>query len=388
MRKKIVFIVLAGFFVTLGFISRELYESYYGESTLTTPFISKQEEPELPLLDYTFAILKDRTYNSSPIVIESVQSEEELYKTYVFSYTTLGKKMTGQLNIPNTTLLAEDLKPKVIVLVRGYVPQNIYSTGVGTKNAAAVFAKNGYITLAPDFFGYGESDPEPTDTWQARFEKPIILIELIKSVETNGVPTSHSQFVYADKEIASELTLTPTRNIGIWAHSNGGQITLASLEILSRPIPTTLWAPVTAPFPYSILYFSDEEQDEGKASRKFVSLLEEEYDVFDFSLTKHLDWLTGPIQLHHGTDDEAAPIVWSDEFVDKIEVENKRRTEILTEIETEPATDSGTRNQLVDKTLLQFIELTYYRYQATDHNMQPEWNTAIQRDLQFFEEKL
>lgn len=407
MKKFLSLFIFAIVFIAIGFVSRELYEHITGDTTLTSPFVSKQEEPKQPLLTYSFANLKNREYIPSKINIESLIEEKETYSSYVFSYTTLGKKMTGQLNIPTTVEVDDAGKPKVIVLVRGYVPLSIYETGEGTRNAASVFAQSGYVTLAPDFFGYGESDPEPTDTWQARFEKPIAVIELLKTIETTGVPTQATDLrsqakvtnqaettsnTEANTESetdtdTSTYSLQPTANIGLWAHSNGGQITLAVLEILSKPIPTTLWAPVVVPFPYSILYFSDEEADEGKAARKYVSLFEEEYDVFEFSLTKHLDWLTGPLILHHGTVDEAAPIAWSDEFVDKIEIENDRRTEILNEMETETATESG-RNNLVDKTLLQSIDLTFHRYPGTNHNMQPEWNIVIQRDLGFFKKEL
>ena len=56
--------------------------------------------------------------------------------------------------------------------------------------------------------------------------------------------------------------------IGIWGHSNGGQIALTVLEISQKEYPTVLWAPVSKPFPYSILYYTDEAEDRGKALRK------------------------------------------------------------------------------------------------------------------------
>lgn len=392
--KQILLIILTGIiFTTVGYLSRELLSLFFNDTQLTSPFISEQKEPPRPLLDYSIAKLRQRTFVPSEIKIESMIKEEDTYSTYVFSYITLQKKMTGQLHIPKVVKVDDAGKPKVIILVRGYVPLHIFTSGVGTKNAAAQFADAGYITVAPDFFGYGGSDPEPTDTWQARFEKPITLIELIKTIETSGVPTSSSQLPTVEVTSNSRLVsnnnaLTtipqPTTNIGVWAHSNGGQISLAALEILSEPIPTTLWAPVTAPFPYSILYFSDEEQDEGKASRKYVSLFEETYDVFDFSLTQHLDLLTGPLQLQHGTADEAAPIIWSDEFIDKIEIENKRRQEFKETL----ATQSGSIVQATASDLIEPIAVDYHRYPGADHNMQPSWNQAITRDLEFFDKEL
>ena len=65
----------------------------------------------------------------------------------------------------------------------------------------------------------------------------------------------------------------------------------------------------------------------------------------------------------------------------KIKAENKRREELLKEIET--STQSA-----VLETPLPPIEINYFKYPNTDHNLQPNWNVAIQRDLKFFENNL
>ncbi len=350
---------------TAGYFGNELISA--SKVDLVNPFVSTQETDSFPLLTYSISNLRIREYKPSNIVLEKLIAEEELYSSYIFSYTTLGKKMTGQINIPDKITSSPIQKHSAIVMIRGYVPKEIYETGIGTESAASVLANKGYITLSPDFFGYGESDPETTDTWQNRFEKPIAIIELIKSLELIGLP--------------DEIKID---NVGIWAHSNGGQIALTTLEILDQKIPTTLWAPVTAPFPYSVLYFSDELEDEGKEQRKWISLFEEKYDVFDFSLTQHLDLLQGPIQVHHGDADDAALVYWSEEFIKKIELENSRRTEILESYNSISGATSATESgQNLDK-----IDITFYKYENTNHNMVPNWNTVINRDVQFFDKYL
>ena len=150
--------------------------------------------------------------------------------------------------------------------------------------------------------------------------------------------------------------MADSSKIGIWAHSNGGQIALSVLEISGQPIPTTLWAPVSKPFPYSILYYTDEFDDEGKALRAEIARLEKDYDVNDFSITKYFDQIKAPIQLQQGTGDDAVPVTWSN---------NLNQT-------------------LKDKD----IDITYYIYPGADHNMTPGWDTAVERDLEFFKDKL
>lgn len=335
---------LAGFFTSQWF-------SFESRDQLLSPFTT--QEKKHPLLQYTIANLAKRRYQPSEITIEETIEETADFNSYLFSYTSMDKKITGQLNIPNGIT---DPTP-VILMIRGYVPQETYTTGTGTSNAAAYLARNGYITIAPDFLGYGKSDAEAEDVWEARFIKPINVIELINSLTAN--PKISTSLLGEQTAI-----IDPTK-LGIWAHSNGGQIAITVLEILGENIPTTLWAPVTSPFPYSVLYYSDENEDEGRDARAWVAQFEEEYDSREFSLTQHLTRLTGPIQLHHGSADEAAPQVWSDEFNNKISVENQRRSK---------ETEAG----------LPEIELTYYQYPGADHNLQPVWNTVVQRDLSFF----
>lgn len=407
LRLMIVRSILVGLIFLAGFLVGWLVFKEQTPFSLENPFggeishTSKQttgklgDNKSLTYLPYTIKNLQNYDYQAIPVVITKQISKEDEYTSYEFTYHPLGKKMTGMLNVPNDL----SKNPKAIVLIRGWAPQATYYTGMGTKNAANTFAKNGYITLAPDFFGYGESDPEPEDPWIARFEKPIIVIELLKSINESGVPLPRTG------EIASTPE-TPTKkikNIGIWAHSNGGQIALTTLEVGGFKYPTTLWAPVVAPFPYSVLYFSDEEEDEGKQSRKFIALLEERYDVFDFSLTQHLSLLQAPFQLHHGTADEAAPLEWSIEFFAKVDKENKRRKEITSQLSTlekqlkDPdlasdeakiASIEAQIKELSNQNALSPIEYQFFKHPGANHNMVPSWNEAIEQDLKFFTEKL
>ncbi len=269
-------------------------------------------------------------------MLEDVLGQEETFTAYQFSYMTDGKRMTGQLNLPLDATDSSKVKFPVIMMIRGFVPLEIYQTGVGTRNAAARFASNGFITIAPDFLGYGESDPPDPDSIGARLEKPRQLLDLIASLP--------------------QLSFIDMYRMGIWAHSNGGQIALSLLQITGDAYPTTLWAPVSKSFPYSILYYTDESDDQGKALRKVVAEFEKQYDVFDFSIDRYWDWITAPVQVHQGTGDDAIPVEWSNELVSTLEDQD--------------------------------LEVKYYTYPAADHDLRPVWETVINHDLDFFGEYL
>lgn len=321
------FLSLIGVF-WLGFFGRD----YLVRNTPQNPIITKIIER--PLDKYTIAKLSQTTVSPIAITIGENIHEEALFTSYLFEMQLdpalengSPRKVTGLMNIPKGT------GPfPVIVMFRGYVDQEAYQTGDGTRKSAEVFARNGFITVAPDFFGYGGSDPEAEDIFEARFQTYTTALTTLISVETikewNG------------------------RNIFIWGHSNGGQIALTALEITGKDYPTVLWAPVTKPFPYSILYYTDESEDRGKFIRKELAAFEELYDVEAYSIHNYYAKLQAPIELHQGTADDAVPVDWSTTFVKGLEKLEKN--------------------------------IDYYTYPGADHNLQPAWNTVVGRTVAFF----
>jgi dienelactone hydrolase len=380
-------IISLGIGLGLGWVLGARFNSgqSFSESVDQINPLSQTRFKEPPLLKYQIPELAKQYFQAEgPVTIVEKISETDAYSSYVFSYQTQGKKMTGQLNIPKGDVPA--LGFPVITMLRGFVPSHIYETGVGTRNSAAIYSENGFVTIAPDFLGYGESDSDYEDTWEARFIKPIQVAQLLASI---------TQFPEVELNSAERIKLDPTK-MGMWAHSNGGQIALTTLEITGKAIPTTLWAPVTAPFPYSILFFGDELEDEGKEQRAWIALFERDYDAAAFSLSKHLNLLPPTsIQIHHGTADDAALISWSDEFVQKIEAENNRRTTEIEKIEAIIATaSSANETQSYREKLFELqkfsapISTEYFRYPGADHNLQPNWNEVVERDVIFFNEQL
>jgi dipeptidyl aminopeptidase/acylaminoacyl peptidase len=282
---------------------------------------------ERPLKKYSFPELRKQVFVGSEIKLERVLNDEAEYTSHLFFYESEGKKISGMANIPKS----KGPLP-VVIMIRGYVDQEIYETGVGTSRVAEVLARNGYITLAPDFLGYGQSDMPPENPLHERFMRSVQILELIASVKNLDK---------ADEE-----------KIYMWGHSNGGQIALSVLEISGREIPTSLWAPVSKPFPYSVLYYTDEFDDYGRALRKVVAGFEAQYEADEYSIHNYYDWIEAPIQIHQGTADEAVFLKWSEEL-----------EEALKEL---------------DKQVELFV------YPGADHNLVGGWDQAVERDINFF----
>lgn len=294
---------------------------------LPQPLLAQPINRPRPLQKYTFDNLRQKTYEPQPIeMVEMIASEPE-YISWLYMIQTEEGKVSGQLNLP----LGNGKFP-VVVMLRGYVDKETYQTGIGTKNAAAALARQGYVTVAPDFLGYGSSDPQPESELHERVVKPATVLQVFASL--------------------ANIPQADTNRVFLWGHSNGGQIALSVLEISGQDIPTTLWAPVSKPFPYSILYFTDATADHGKYLRKLLFEFEQLYDAEQFSISNYFEWIEAPIQVHQGTADNAVPWNWSHELVNALKTTGK--------------------------------DSSLFTYPGADHNLQPNWDLVMARDIKFF----
>ena len=324
------------------------------------------KEKARPLDKYTYENLSKRNWQPTELKIESELDSKPTslkppynFKSYLFSFVVDNKKITGQINVPDNLITrSPDTQVSTILMFRGYAPKESYSTGTGTKNAAAVFSQNGFITVAPDFLGYGDSDPRDEDEMAGRFESYPIALTLLRSL-------MDPKFVCAPTYESCSVDNWPlsVENLFLWGHSNGGHLALSTLEIANhspsfadKAFPTVLWAPVTKPFPYSTLVYTDEADDLGKMQRKSLAKFEEDYDVNLYSIHNYTDWIKSPIQLNQGTADEEVPYWWSKEFVKTLKEKHEDKK----------------------------ADFTIFLYPGMSHNMQPGWNTAVARNLAFF----
>jgi dipeptidyl aminopeptidase/acylaminoacyl peptidase len=292
---------------------------------------------------YSIENLSKTDIESGKIIVLQVLNEEEDFNEHLFEFEFKPdpskdeqKKTTGQINLPTQSSELNPNSLPIIVMLRGYINQETYQTGDGTRNASRIFAENGYITIAPDFMGYGGSSEEAGNIFETRFQTYVTVLSLIKSLD--------------------QIKEWNEKDILIWGHSNGGHIALAVLTITGKNYPTTLWAPVTKPFPYSVLYYTDQSVDGGKLIRKELAEFENDNDTDKFSFTNYLDKINSPIQFQQGEADDAVPVSWSNSLV--------------------------SHSKGLEK------EITYITYPDTDHNMRPSWDEAIAKDLEFYRKHL
>jgi dipeptidyl aminopeptidase/acylaminoacyl peptidase len=144
--------------------------------------------------------------------------------------------------------------------------------------------------------------------------------------------------------------------VGIWGHSNGGHIALSTIAISGVKYPTVLWAPVSTSFPYDILYYTDESDDQGKSLRKVLAQFEETYNTDLFSPSRYYSWIKAPMEIDQGTADHEVPVWWSDDLVATLKKDK--------------------------------IDVTYQTYTDADHNLLPSgWSSAVLNDIAFYNQQ-
>lgn len=336
MNKVYIFISIV-IVVFISFVFGHYFNKFL-PSSLTNPneYIDSTPFPT-PLSKYDIDNLATHQFNKGKLTIGKELDETENYNSYLFSFDFSPglndeiKTTSGQIN-----LLNNDGKYPIVLMLRGYVDQEIYTTGMGTKSASDYFSDRGFITIAPDFLGYAQSDENEADIFESRFQTYTTVLSLLNSLDA--------------------IEKWDGQNIFMWGHSNGGHLAIAVLEITEKDIPTTLWAPVSKPFPYSVLYYTDESEDRGRLIRRELAKFEDIYNTDKYSITEYLNKINTTLQIHQGASDDSVPIDWSDELY----------------------------NQLLGNN----IEVTYYTYQGADHNLRPSWDEVVQRDVEFFRSQI
>ena len=261
---------------------------------------------------------------------EGIEKEDN-FKSYEITFTSNGKTISGMMNLPMTPM---SNKMPVIIMIRGYAESAGYFVGSGSWKAADELARNGFVTISLDFLGYGMSTGESKDILEARFEKPVGVLDLIESV--------------------NELDYVDSTKIGLWSHSNGGQIAISVLEITGHNYPTVLWAPMTNPFPQSVLETMDDSEN-GKIVKQKIADFEKDYDSKLYSIDNFYEWINGPILIHQGTADVWCKVSWQQDLQSRL---RKLGKEVRLDIR-----------------------------QENDHNLKQSWNEVIKMDVEFYKEK-
>lgn len=295
--------------------------------------------------------LRSLEIDSVEVEIEEELSSGSNYKRYRASYMSDENKIYGLLTVPNEG--PPENGYSAIVFNHGYVPPSQYVTTEKYVSYVDYLARNGFVVFKIDLRGHGESEGSPTGSYFS----PGYTIDAISALK------SLQKLEYVDAE-----------KIGMWGHSMAGNLVLRAVLVEEDIKAAVIWSGAV----YSYEDFAKYRLNDGSYSRRSgsrtydnntttneVQKLREDSDLIDFenefwssiSLTKNIELLSVPVQLHHAVNDPVVNIGYSRDLVAVLESNDKKHES--------------------------------YEYPAGGHNIDsPYFEQAMQRTVDFLKSEL
>ena len=248
-------------------------------------------------VDHFIERIRERPLDGRDMMLGDVVETHEGFHVHEMSYISDGLRITGLIAIP----LETGPHPGVIIN-HGFFPVDRYYPGKGTKHEMGALAARGYLVAAPDYRGYGNSDPGD-NTFLPGFVHDV----------RNLVPA------------LSELEQVDSSRLAMMGHSMGAGITLQCLATGSNVHAAALLGAVTAREPERYearRYRWTNGTSAARSLEDFVARFGTPTDAPDsyerMSTINYLDAITAPIIMHHGAKDEVCPITWGFDLRDAL----------------------------------------------------------------------
>ncbi len=288
--------------------------------------------------------LRNGSYPGSDIVIVKELTAAIGYHRYYAFYLSQGLKIYGLLTVPNGDPPAGGWP--AIVFNHGYIPPAQYVTTERYVAYVDYLARAGYVVYKIDYRGNGNSD----GIARGAYGDPGYTIDVLNAI------ASLQKFPQVNPD-----------KIGMWGHSMGGFLTLRAMVISKAIKVGVIWAGVVGSYPdlVNIWHHNDlatptAQPNSANWKHKWFDLYgspQEDPQFWDsISATSYLADLSGPLQLHHDTQDSEVPYVFSETLAKDIQ------------------NVGGT--------------VEFYSYPGDDHNLANSFGLAMSRTIAFFDKYL
>jgi len=249
------------------------------------------------LVGYTIEGLRERAYPGGAIELTTTITETDSFTKYLSRYPSDDLTITGMMNVPE----GEGPFP-VVILNHGYIPPSRFWSGADTWRAADHLAALGYLTISPDFRGWGGSDSGEN------FFRTGLVIDVLNLISS----------------LASLPQADPER-VGMWGHSMGGGVTTKAITIDPRIKAAVLYAPVSAD-DTDVIRRWGRGTGGGEDTSLARTYREASGDEDFLRLTSpiyYFDFVTTPVQVHQGSADTSTPPHWAAAIRDALQAAGK-----------------------------------------------------------------
>ena len=309
-------------------------------SPTLTPTATFTPTPTLHPL--TIQSMRLRDYPGSEIVFEEKLASGGNYERYLVSYLSDGLKIYALMTVP-----FGEPPPKgfpVIVFNHGYIPPREYRPTERYVAYVNAFASRGYIVLRPDYRGHGNSEGEA----RGAYSTPDYTVDVLNAV------ASIKRYPKANPD-----------KIGMWGHSMGGHLTLRAMVTTPDVKAGVIWAGVVGSYEDMMYRWRPTPIPTlSTAGRRFTQQLVETYGLpqenpsfwDSISPIMFVHEISGPLQLHHASEDSVVPIFFSQRLAEAMQAAGQ--------------------------------PVEFYTYPGDDHNIANSFSLAMQRTVEFFDRYL
>jgi dipeptidyl aminopeptidase/acylaminoacyl peptidase len=196
---------------------------------------------------------------------------------------------------------------KAIVFNHGYIPPEVYRTTERYIAYVDYLARNGFVVFKIDYRGHGNSEGVPS----GGYFSPGYTIDAISALK------SLQGLDYVDPD-----------GIGMWGHSMAGNLVLRAMLIEPDIKAGVIWAGAVYSYDDFFTYgindrtYRPPATPENFQENEHLSNSRTVFETYGWpdtnelywqavSLTKNIEYLSSPLQLHHAENDEVVTINYS-----------------------------------------------------------------------------
>jgi dipeptidyl aminopeptidase/acylaminoacyl peptidase len=251
--------------------------------------------------ELTIAALRDLEIEGSDILLEQTLPDGFNYSQYIASYRSDGNKIYGLLTVPSGNPPEGGFK--AIVFNHGYIPPTTYVTTERYVAYVNALASNGFVVFKIDMRGHGDSEGES----QGSYFSPGYTIDAISALKS-----------------LQRMSIIDPEGIGMWGHSMAGNLTLRAMLIEPAVKAGVIWGGAVYSYDDLTQYAISDPSFNPAASQssgrpRMGQILRERYGQPNtaepywqaISLTKNIQYLESPLQLHHAVNDDVVNIGYS-----------------------------------------------------------------------------
>lgn len=326
--------------------------AYFFKLQPTSPVVQDDESQETSLAPpkelkdpLMISQMRQKSYSGSEIKIEETLAPGPNYSRQIASYTSDRLKIYGLLTIPSTPRPEKGFP--AINFIHGHLDEGSYTPTARYVAYQNGFAASGYVTFKPDLRGHGNSEGD--------------------HVQSNFSPGYVTDALNSMASLQKMKEVNPDK-IGMWGHSMGGGVTLRSMVVNKDIKAGVMWAGVVGDYedlleryrkriPWMTTAASSTTRSKLlEVTEKYGSPSAQSEFWQGIDPYSYLKDISGPVQLHHGDQDESVPVEFSAHLEDALKKAGK--------------------------------PVENFVYVGSDHNIAQGFGTAMQRSIEFFDRYL